>query len=155
MNNKKYFGKYRGIVTVNIDPEMRGRIRAIVPSVLGENESSWAEACAPFGFFALPTINAGVWVEFEEGDPQKPIWSGCRWGLEDEIPYKKVLLVSGGGNKIILDDTSETAGISLQTSGGQKIKLAQIGVEIDNGYGATTKLSGPTVKINEGALEVT
>jgi uncharacterized protein involved in type VI secretion and phage assembly len=160
MDNKKYFGKYPGIVTRNIDPMMRGRITAFVPHVLGEQESTWAEPCAPFGLFALPTVNAGVWIEFEGGDPARPIWSGCRWRSADEIPYnetpyEKVLLVSKGGNKIILDDTSETAAILLETSGGQKIKLSRIGIEIENGYGATIKLSGPTVKINEEALEIT
>src|SRR4030095_9317776 len=98
MSSKKYFGKYRGIVTDINDPMMRGRIRARVPNVLGEQESSWAEPCAPFWLFALPTVNAGVWIEFEQGDPDSPIWSGCRWGLGDEIPYRKVLLMGEGGN---------------------------------------------------------
>jgi hypothetical protein len=155
MSNKKYFGKYRGIVTDINDPTMKGRIKAMVPNVLGEQVSYWAEPCSPFGLFASPTVNAGVWIEFEQGDPNLPIWSGCRRGSLDEIPDKKVLFVTEGGNKIILDDTSETAGILLETSSGQKIKLSQTGIEIDNGKGARIKLYGPTVKINEEALEVT
>ena len=167
MSNKKFFGKYRGTVSDINDLMMLGRIKAKVPDVLGDQESSWAMPCAPFGgsstgFFALPTVNAGVWIEFEQGDPDYPIWSGCWWGSQAEIPpvllappYKKVMLVTQGGNKIILDDTPGAGGISLETSGGQKIKLTATGIEIDNGTGATIKLSGPTVKINEQALEVT
>ena len=46
--------------------------------------------CAPFagsgvGFFALPPVGANVWVEFEGGDPDYPIWSGCFWGA-GEVP---------------------------------------------------------------------
>ena len=167
MSNKKFFGKYRGTVSETSDPMMLGRIKAKVPDVLGDQESSWAMPCAPFGgsstgFFALPTVNAGVWIEFEQGDPDYPIWSGCWWGSQAEIPpvllappYKRVMLVTEGGNKIILDDTPGAGGISLETSGGQKIKLTSTAIEIDNGSRATINLSGPTVKINDQALEVT
>ena len=91
MSDKKYFGKYRGIVTDINDLMMLGRLKAKVPDVLGDKESSWAMPCAPFGgsgvgFFALPTVNAGVWIEFEQGDPDYPIWSGCWWGSQAEIP---------------------------------------------------------------------
>jgi hypothetical protein len=56
---------------------------------------------------------------------------------------------------LTLDDTPGTGGITIETTNGQKIKLTATGIEIDNGTGATIKLSGPSVKINEQALEVT
>ena len=76
---QQFFGKYRGLVTDNRDPEMRGRIRASVPVVLGEQASGWSLPCLPFaakgvphgsgvGFFALPPVGAEVWIEFEGGD---------------------------------------------------------------------------------------
>ena len=79
----QFFGKYRGLVVDNTDPTYRGRLQVKVPAVMGE-ETLWAEPCAPYagdgvGFFALPPANAGVWVEFEAGDPRYPIWSGCFW----------------------------------------------------------------------------
>src|SRR6266480_7758210 len=165
--SKTFYGKYRGIVTANDDPLSMGRIRAHVPDVLGKDESGWALPCVPFagngmGFYAIADVDARVWIEFEQGDPDYPIWTGCWWGSQAEIPpvllappYKKVMLVTEGGNKIILDDTPGVGGISLETSSGQKIKLTSTGIEIDNGSGATIKLSGPTVKINDQALEVT
>src|ERR1700730_5219295 len=90
---KRYYGKYRGTVVLNVDPELRGRIVCEVPDVLGLVPSSWCEACAPLagppgapmGVYLVPPIGAGVWVEFEHGDPNKPIWSGCRFGIA-EIP---------------------------------------------------------------------
>jgi uncharacterized protein involved in type VI secretion and phage assembly len=163
-----FYGKYRGVVTDNLDPLMIGRVRAKVPDVLGDKESGWALPCAPFGgdgmgFFAVPKTGAGVWIEFEHGDPDFPIWAGCWWGTLAELPStllvppppsKKVMLKTEGGHMIILDDTPGVGGITLETSGGQKVKLTALGVEIDNGLGATVKMQGPQVSINGGALEV-
>jgi len=165
-DNNRFYGKYRGIVTDNQDPLMIGRVRAKVPDVMGDLESGWAMPCAPFGgsgtgFFAIPAKNAGVWIEFECGDPDYPIWSGCWWGTQSEMPpvlltppYKKMMIVTEGGNKIILEDTPGAAGITLETSGGQKIKMSATGIEIDNGMGGTITLVGPKVAINNDALEV-
>jgi uncharacterized protein involved in type VI secretion and phage assembly len=161
-----FYGKYRGIVTDNKDPLMIGRVRAKVPDVLGDLESGWAMPCAPFGgkdtgFFSLPATGAGVWIEFEHGDPDYPIWSGCWWGSAAEMPpvlltppYKKVMLKTEGGHSILLDDTPGIGGITFETSGGQKIVINSTGIEITNGQGASFKMTGVQVSINNGALEV-
>ena len=166
MSNNTFYGKYRGIVTDINDPLMIGRIRAKVPDVMGDDESGWAMPCAPFGgktmgFFALPATGAGVWMEFEHGDPDYPIWSGCWWGSVAEMPpiliappYKKMMIKTEGGTTVILDDTPGIGGITLETSGGQKIVMNSINIEITNGQGASIKLTGPQVSINNGALEV-
>ncbi len=165
--NHQFFSKYRGTVTDINDPLNMGRIKANVPDVMGEQESGWAMPCAPFGgngmgFFALPTVGAGVWIEFEQGDPDYPIWSGCWWGSAAELPpvllappYKKLIIKTEGGNSILIDDTPGVGGITLETAGGQKIVLAATGVEISNGQGASISLSGPQVSVNNGALDVT
>lgn len=164
--NNTFYGKYRGIVTDINDPLMIGRIRARVPDVMGDDESGWAMPCAPFGgqstgFFALPKKGAGVWIEFEHGDPDYPIWSGCWWGSAAEMPpillappYKKMMIITEGGTTVILDDTPGIGGITLETASGQKIVMNSINVEITNGQGASIKLMGPQVSINSGALEV-
>jgi len=164
--NTPYYGKYRGIVTDINDPLMMGRIKATVPDVLGEQESGWALPCAPFGgdqtgFFALPTVGAGVWIEFEHGDPDYPIWAGCWWGSVAEVPpvllappYKKMMIVTEGGQSITLDDTPGVGGITLETSAGQKIVLSATGLEIDNGMGASIKMTGPQISLNGGALDI-
>lgn len=161
-----FFGKYRGVVTDIQDPLMIGRIKARVSDVMGDQECGWAMPCAPFGgngggFFALPTVGAGVWIEFEHGDPDFPIWTGAWFGSVADMPgvllappYKKVMVQTAGGHSIVLDDTPGVGGITLQTAGGQKIALSSTGIEIDNGMGATIKLSGPQVSVNNGALEV-
>ena len=165
MSDGKFYGKYRGAVTDNRDPLMIGRIRARVSDVLGSTESGWAMPCAPFGgnrtgFFSLPAVGAGVWIEFEHGDPDFPVWSGCWWGSVAEMPpvllappYEKVLVITEGGHKVVLDDTPGVGGITLETAGGQKISLTTLGIEISNGMGASVKLTGPQVSLNDGALE--
>jgi uncharacterized protein involved in type VI secretion and phage assembly len=162
-----FVGKYRGIVSDIQDPLMTGRIKARVRDVLGDDESGWALPCAPFGgsgvgFFALPTVGAGVWIEFEHGDPDYPIWTGTWWGATSEVPSAvltppqtgKVLLRTAGGTSVLLDDTPGAGGITLETSAGAKIVLSATGIEIDNGAGAKITLQGPQVSVNDGALEV-
>ena len=162
----RYYGKYRGVVSDNEDPLMIGRVRAKVADVLGDSESGWAMPCAPFGgsqtgFFAIPSSGAGVWIEFEHGDPDYPVWSGCWWGSVAEMPplllappYKKVIIQTEGGQSIILDDTPGIGGITLQTSAGQKVVLSATGITIDNGMGGSISMMGPQVSVNSGALEV-
>lgn len=89
---KQFFGKYRGTVANNADPRMQGRIQVSVPAVLGDSLLSWAMPCVPYGgpqvgFFAVPPNGANVWVEFEGGDPDYPIWTGCFWG-DGEAPVQ-------------------------------------------------------------------
>jgi uncharacterized protein involved in type VI secretion and phage assembly len=169
--NGAFYGKYRGIVTDIDDPLQIGRVRATVPDVMGDKESGWAMPSVPFGgsgmgFFALPKVGAGVWIEFEHGDPEYPIWSGCWFGSAVEMPpvllteppdspFKKVLIKTEGGHSILFDDKPGAGGITLETSSGQKIVVSAKGIEIDNGQGASIKLTGPQVSINGGALEVT
>jgi len=161
-----FYGKYRGTVSDNQDPLMIGRVKARVPDVMGDQESGWAMPCAPFGgsgigFFAIPSTGAGVWIEFEHGDPEYTISSGCWWGSVAEVPplllappYKKVMLKTEGGNIITVDDTPGIGGITLETSAGQKIVLSAVGVEINTGMGGVIKMTGPQVSVNNGALEV-
>ena len=66
----KYYGKYRGTVTQNVDPEQRGRIQAMVPDVSNVVPGSWAMPCVPLagklmGTYLVPQIGAGVWIEYE------------------------------------------------------------------------------------------
>ncbi|MCP3910262.1 MAG: hypothetical protein GY713_04845 [Actinomycetia bacterium] len=87
-NEGRFFGKYRGIVTDNVDPDKLGRIQATVPAVSGMS-MNWALPCAPYagddvGFYAIPAVGAMVWIEFEGGNPNFPIWSGCFWQKKSE-----------------------------------------------------------------------
>lgn len=93
---RRFYGKYRGFVVDNEDPEKLGRLKVTVPSVLGtEVVTGWASPCTPYagnanqGFLFIPENEAGVWIEFEEGDLEFPIWVGSFWSKPDgntELP---------------------------------------------------------------------
>jgi hypothetical protein len=166
----RFFGKYRGTVVNNIDPLQMGRIQVIVPDVSQIIPTSWAMPCLPIagkqsGSFMLPQIGAGVWVEFEQGDPDFPIWVGCYWGSSVEVPalalagppgLPNILLQSSLQHAIMISDLpGPTGGILMKTATGAFISVSDVGILIDNGKGASITLAGPTVMINKTALTVT
>ena len=156
------FGKYRGKVVSNEDPMLMGRLQVSAVQALGEAEV-WALPCAPFagpsvGFFAMPPVGANVWVEFEAGNPEAPIWSGGFWGTGDlppakALPQMKVIMTDT--ITVTLSDLPGAGGVTIETTDGKKIAFTVSGIEINNGMGAVISLSGPKVTINNGALEVT
>lgn len=165
---KRYFGKYRGTVLNNIDPMQMGRIQVIVPDVSSVVPTSWAMPCLPvggiqMGVFAVPIIGAGVWVEFEHGNPDYPIWTGCYWGSAAEIPATALLspppipaitMQTPLQNGIIISD-NPAIGITIKTTTGAMIMVTDLGITISNGKGAMITMVGPAVDVNAGALTIT
>lgn len=159
MVSRSFFGKYRGKVVGNIDPLGMGRVQVFVPAVPGKNCASWAMPCVPYagediGFFALPPVGASVWVEFEEGNPDHPIWSGCFWesGLcPQNIPEKKVF--STATASVTLDDIPGKGGIILETADGAKIVIGSAGIELNSGKGISIRLEGKRITVNGRTLE--
>lgn len=164
-----FYGKYRGTVLNNIDPMQMGRIQATVPDVSNILPGSWALPCLPLagiqnGIFAVPAIGAGVWIEFEQGNPDYPIWSGCFFGSAAEVPalslatpppLQSIVLQTVGQNTLMISDLpGPTGGILLKTTAGAMIAINDVGITISNGQGATIVLAGPSVTVNEGALAV-
>jgi len=171
--SNRYYGKYRGTVVNNLDPEQRGRIQAIVPDVQGTVPTSWAMPCVPLagkqeGTFMVPQIGAGVWIEFEQGDPDYPIWVGGFWGTATEVPPlalapppippgQNIVIQTTLQNLLMISDatpTPTTGGIMLKSTTGAMLIVNDTGIYISNGKGATITLVGPTVTINNGALTV-
>lgn len=170
---KKFYGKYRGTVINNLDPEQKGRIQAMVAGVSGFIPTSWAMPCVPMagkeqGTFMVPQLGAGVWIEFEEGDPDKPIWVGGFWGSVAEVPKlalvppmtplgQNVVIETTQQNMIMVSDaapTPLTGGIVLKSTTNAMIVVNDSGIYISNGKGATIFMVGPNVTINNGALVV-
>jgi hypothetical protein len=173
-SGKKFWGKYQGTVAQNVDPEFRGRIMCLVPAVLGPTPSSWCEACAPLagptgppmGVYLVPPIGAGVWVEFEGGDPGKPIWTGCRWGAQSDVPPlaklgnpldPNIVIQSLLQHSIMISDmppTPATGGIILKSTTGAMIVVNDSGIYLSNGKGATITMIGTAIDFNVGALTI-
>jgi hypothetical protein len=170
---ERFYGKYRGLVIENIDPEQIGRVLVQVPDVLGELPSSWAMPCVPAagiqaGCFIVPPIGSQVWVEFEQGDPDYPIWTGGFWGLVADVPIfatappalppgQHILLQTTGQNMVMGSDAPPTpvsGGIVLKSVSRAMIVVTETGIYISNGQGATITLVGPAVAINIDAMTV-
>lgn len=169
MSAGPFFGKYRGVVINNIDPQQMGRIQVMVPDVAGMLPTSWAMPCLPvagnnMGIFTVPPMGAGVWIEFERGDPDYPIWVGGFWGSSSETPslasnvpavFAGITLQTTQKNGIVISDVpGPSGGILIQTAGGAKISVSDSGIVISTGTGATINLTGSTVDVNNGALTV-
>lgn len=165
----KFYGKYRGLVVNNIDPMQIGRIMVIVPDVLNIVPGTWAMPCVPvagiqMGIFTVPPPGSGVWVEYEQGDPDFPIWVGGFWGSAAEVPVSARIVPPGVPgismntvlqNGITISDApGPTGGILLKTTTGAMISVSDIGITISNGKGAIITLTGPAVDINLGALTI-
>jgi uncharacterized protein involved in type VI secretion and phage assembly len=167
--SRKYYGKYRGMVMNNIDPLQQGRLQVQVPDVSGLAPASWAMPCAPIagiqnGMFALPLIGSGVWVEFEQGSPEYPIWVGCFWGSAAEVPalaratppaLSAITFQTPLQNGLTISDLpGPTGGIMLKSATGAALIVNDTGIYISNGKGAMITLLGPAVDVNNGALTV-
>jgi uncharacterized protein involved in type VI secretion and phage assembly len=166
-----FFGKYRGTVT-EVESGGRGRIKAKVPAVLGDQPTGWCDPCVPYagegvGIAFLPEVGAGVWIEFEGGDPSYPIWSGCYW-REGEMPEEaaeaKKLILTKSGIKLLLDDdaqsieivdpsentiTLDSEGITL-TRGDSTLLVADSKVEVVDSAGNTVTLDSAGITLTRG-----
>jgi len=156
-------GKHRGTVVNNVDPQGIGRIQVSVPDVPGAG--SFAMPSLPYagsgvGFMFIPPIGANVWVEFEAGNPDLPIWTGCFWGAGDapaQDPQTRVFKTDsitmtwsdqpGGGFTLIVGPPVSSNTMTLV--------MNKDGIVIANGAGASITLVGPTVNVNSGDLTVT
>lgn len=160
---ERFYGKYRAIVTDTNDPESMGRLKAKVPEVLADVDSPWALPCAPYaaageGLYTVPPVGAGVWIEFEAGDPSRPIWTGAWWG-RNELPQdekggtttpKLKILRSEQGLLAALDDNANS--ITLSDGNGNNLVTIQVNqgqIKVQ----ATTKVvvEAPQIELVEGA----
>jgi uncharacterized protein involved in type VI secretion and phage assembly len=173
MSTQQFWGKYRGTVLNNIDPQRIGRIMASVPAVSMLLPTSWCLPCYPMagklmGISYVPQIGSGVWIEFEGGDPDYPIWTGQFWGMDSEMPSDakmtsvtnnplspSIVLQTTLQNHIVISDLpGPTGGIILKSLTGASITVNDTGIYIDNGKGASITMIGPAVNINKGALNI-
>ncbi|HEX7048856.1 MAG TPA: phage baseplate assembly protein V [Longimicrobiales bacterium] len=145
----QFFGKYRGLVVDNKDPEKLGRLKLKVPSVFGESDdgvTDWAWPCVPYGgapdqgFFFIPDEGAQVWVEFEEGNLDLPLWVGTVWAkpggtsaapaealeMEEDRPERRVLKTASGHVLEFRDKAGEEA-IIIRHKDGATITLDEAG----------------------------
>lgn len=172
MIERRYYGKYRGKVQNNVDSEGLGRIEVYCDAVFGRGNHNLAMPSVPFagqgtGFVFIPPVDSSVWVEFEQGDPSKPIWSGGFWERFQgpdmpALPPKGMPMVGQiktHNMSITLDETPGAGGVTIEVKATygvipMTIKCDAQGIHIQQA-GATLDLAAPSsVRINDGAIEV-
>jgi hypothetical protein len=170
---KLYYGKYRATVIDNVDPLQQGRLLAQVTAPAGELPSTWAMPCVPAagfqaGLFIVPPVQSQVWIEYEQGNSNLPVWTGGFWGSAADVPTfamappaippgQNIVIQTTGQNMILLSDSAPTAvtgGIILKSTSGAMLVVNDTGIYISNGQGAMITLIGPTTDVNIGALTV-
>lgn len=125
----EFYGKYRGKVIDNKDPLKRGRLLTIVPAI-SDHDLTWAEPCTPYagpklGWYVMPPVGANVWIEFERGDVDYPIWVGCFWGNDEKngVPPDagdpKIKVFQTEKMKLVLDDRAARLTALVETDKGQ------------------------------------
>lgn len=155
----KYWGKYRGVVTDTADPDNRGRIKVLVPSIFGDSKSQWAEPAFPygggkgFGWVAVPPVDAAVFVEFIEGDPSAPVWTGAMWRTVDEVAedhtgQETKVFRTESGHRLVFDDTDGSEKITLHSSAD-----AEVGMD-EQGSIAVTSSDGAHVTLDASSGEI-
>lgn len=162
-HGSKFYGKYRAVVSDVNDPLKLGRIKAKVPAVLGDEETGWALPTLPFagptmGQFTVPPAGAGVWIEFEAGDPSLPIWTGCFWSSgqlpkdesgADATPLVKIIQ-SEKGLLVALNDDSQTISVS-DSNGSNLLKIEAQGGQITVQAQTKVVVQAPQIELVEGA----
>jgi uncharacterized protein involved in type VI secretion and phage assembly len=169
----RHFGKYRGTVTNNADPQKKGRVKVSVPSVLPPGLDFWAMPCVPYagnqvGLSAIPAVGAGVWVEFEAGDISFPIWVGCFWadgeapeGANPDIKFFKteklgLRLDDSGQQASLAPDSGASITLTTQAvvaAGQSKHTVSPTGVSAEITPNKT-ELTSASFSVNGGALEI-
>jgi hypothetical protein len=158
----RFYGKYRGLVAVNVDPLGQGRLKAVVPEVLGVIPSSWALPCTPYagamaGFFAVPMVGSGVWIEFEAGDVSRPVWSGCWWGSA-QVPLNEAgapatftskVMRTDTGLMLAFNDTTQT--ITMTDATGLNVLRMALGVVQITGTTLVT-IDAPLIQHGQSAI---
>jgi Type VI secretion system/phage-baseplate injector OB domain len=154
----RFYGKYRGLVTENLDPLSRGRIKAQVPEVLHDVDTGWALPCAPYagndeGLFTVPPVGTGVWIEFEAGDVSRPVWSGTWWAdgevPDGAMPPQKVLK-SENGLRVKLDDLTQEITINDENDR-NLLKIQAVAGLITLQAATKVTIEAPLIHLGQGA----
>jgi hypothetical protein len=147
-SGERWYGKYSGEVAGNEDPQKQGRVQVIVPAIFGAQLQVLARPCFPAGHFFVPPVGAKVWVEFEAGDPQYPIWSGAWYPSADTPEESRItppdnrVIQTPGGHTIELNDASSGPKITIRHKDNSFLAIDDKGsVVIANKNGSTLYLN--------------
>ena len=166
----RFYGKYRAVVVDNSDPENRGRLRLRIPSVLGEDVvSGWALPCVPYGgmpdqgFFFIPENDATVWVEFEAGNLDYPVWVGTFWGKpggasdvpkpgDSQSPPTRKIIRTVKGSCIEIEDKDDEEVFIIQYNDGSNMNTVTMnkdGILVEDANSNKVTLDADGMKVED------
>jgi uncharacterized protein involved in type VI secretion and phage assembly len=166
----RWYGVYPATVSeIRNDPDGIGRVKLVLPwapDTGSDKYEAWARVATLMGgnnrgSWFVPDQGDEVLVAFEGGDPRRPYVLGGLWNGKDKPPesmdgagknFKKVLR-SRNGVKVTLDDSDGREALTLETPGGQKVKLADGpgSIEISDSNGNSIKLQASGITIQASA----
>lgn len=161
-----FYGVYAAVVTDLADPNGQGRVRVRLPwspDPSGKAYEAWARLAVFMagnnrGAWFIPDADDEVLVAFEAGDPRHPYVIGALWNGQDAPPESmdssgkndKKVLRSRNGVIVTLDDTSGQESLTLETPGGQSLKL-----EDGPGKITMTDSNGNTIELASAGITLT
>src|SRR4051794_22030915 len=151
----RWYGKYSGTVVDDKDPKKQGRLQVEVPSVWRGTKPLWARPCFPPGQFFTPPVGAHVWVEFEAGDPQYPLWVGV-WWAEKDVPEKAALelpttrvITTPSGHTVEFDDKEGEEAITVHHKADGFVSIDPQGsVVVGNSSGSLIYLNAADAEVS-------
>ena len=145
-------------MTDNNDPDDLGRVKATVQQLLDAEATGWALPAFIYGglseqgFFAVPDVGAGVWIEFERGDLSYPIWSGT-WYTSGSYRSPRSRRRKSSRRKaaisLIFDDDAGT--MEITDSNGNTIKMEQSQITISASSATSIVIDAPEIDLVSGA----
>jgi len=138
----RYYSSYRAFVYDNKDPENLNRLQLLVPHLNPSlPDKTWAYQKNNFsgkgyGIHMLPKKGDLVWVEYEYGDLDYPVWSFGHFGESDKPEEFTDDNVYGfktpRGSIVLFNDVKDQETISIRLKGYKdtiEIKLDEIEIE--------------------------
>jgi uncharacterized protein involved in type VI secretion and phage assembly len=165
VERKRLYGVYPAEVTDIKDPDGQGRVKIRLPWSPDPDSGYevWARLATLMGgnergTWFIPDPGDEVLALFEGGDPRRPYVVGALWNGRDRPPQamdgagqnNEKVIASRRNIRITLDDSEGRETITIETPGGQMVKLsdspASIELSDSNGNTIRTGTSGISIE---------
>lgn len=165
----RYYSTYRAIVINNNDELNMNRVHVYIPSVQNGikiwalPKSTTIGGCFHGLKLTTPLVGEVVYIEFEGGDPLRPLWSYHGWAT-GETPYdlkdnNSIGLVTPEGNKIYIKDVDgelyiqTNSKVNISILEGPSLKMTQKGFTFN--FGDDFSLKKTLTQILDAILQLT
>lgn len=165
----RYYSTYRAIVINNNDELNMNRVHVYIPSVQNGikiwalPKSTTIGGCFHGLKLTTPLVGEVVYIEFEGGDPLRPLWSYHGWATgetpDDLKDNNSIGLVTPEGNKIYVKDVDgelyiqTNSKVNISILEGPSLKMTQKGFTFN--FGDDFSLKKTLTQILDAILQLT